>query len=129
MESSGEATGRGIAIAAQCLYLCNLLLLPLIAFLLLLMLAYHHKAHPSELARSHLSQALNASIWAGLLLLPPPAILLAAVGWESPAAWTLALLYCVTLHAALVLAGALALARALSTKTYRYPMPWGWVVW
>lgn len=114
--------GKALAVAAEALYLCNLLLLPLLAFLLLLMLHYRYSRSGNELATMHLRQTVGASVWAGVLLLPIPLLTLAISGTDSPMGWTVSILYFVVCHAALVLAGALGLARAMAGKPYRYPL-------
>jgi hypothetical protein len=118
----GGNDGRGVAIAAEALYLCNLLLLPLLAFLLLLWLHHRQIGSAPALAANHLHQTVAASLWAGVLLVPLPLLTLLAAGSDSPTGWTVAILWFVVCHAALVLAGALGLARAMAGQTYRYPV-------
>ena len=57
------------AVAAEILYLVNLLLLPGLAFIALLVVYFRHIKPAPALARCHLRQTLSASLWAGGLLL------------------------------------------------------------
>jgi len=114
--------GKALAVTAEALYLCNLLLMPLLAFLLLLLLDFRFSHEGGDLAMIHLRQTVRASIWAGMLLLPIPLLTLSITGTDSPMGWTVSILYFVVCHAALVLSGALGLARAMAGKPYRYPL-------
>lgn len=114
--------GKSLAVAAEALYLCNLLVLPLLAFVLLLTLHYRYTRSAPALAAGHLRQSVGASVWAGVLLVPIPLLTLAMSGIDSPMGLTIAILYFVVCHATLVLAGAIGLARAMAGKPYRYPL-------
>ncbi len=112
---------RRLAITAEALYLANLLLLPLLAFLILWWLAHRYGSAPHPLALNHLSQSLRASLWAGLLLVPLP-LLVVWLSNNSLAGWTAAILWFIACHAALVLAGAVGVARAMAGKSWHYPL-------
>lgn len=116
------SNGKVLAVAAEALFLSNLLILPFLSFLILLMLHYRYSRFAPALATNHLRQSVGASVWAGVLLLPIPLLTLTITGTESPMGWTVSILYFVVCHAALVLAGALGLARAMAGKPYRYPL-------
>jgi len=113
---------RTHAVQAEVLYLVNLLLAPGLAFLLLLWLAYRHRASANPLTRCHLRQTVTASIGAGLLLTVVPAIIVLAAGLDHPMTWVLLVLYVLCCHAALVLLGVLGLSRAIASKTFVYPL-------
>lgn len=110
------------AVQAEALYLINLLLAPGIAFVLLLLLYRRHRDSTDALARGHVRQAFAASGFAGLLLIGVPALITLAGDLGQPGTWMGLLLYFVCVHAALVLLGVLALARALAGKAYTYPL-------
>ena len=110
------------AVQAEVLYLINLLLLPGLAFMGLLWLAYRHRHSSNELVRCHLKQTLVASIWAGLLLTAVALGILALGGLFVPASWIVAILYVLCCHAALVLLGIVGLSRAIAGQTYVYPL-------
>lgn len=113
--------GQGLAVTAESLYLVNLLLVPGIAFLVLLFLYFRYRG-ASPLARAHLQQTVAASIWAGLLLIAVNGLILWSGGYDQPHTWLVLLLYFVCCHAALVMLGMLGLARALAGQPYRYPL-------
>lgn len=110
------------AVQAEVLYLVNLLLAPGLAFLLLLWLARRHRASTNPLTRCHLRQAVRVSLWAGLLLIAVPALIMLTVDLGQPAAWILLLLYVLCCHATLVLLGVLGLSRAIAGQTFVYPL-------
>jgi hypothetical protein len=64
-ESQSE---ESLAVMAEALYLANLLILPGIAFLILLRLYLRHRHSASGIGLAHLQQTLSGSIWAGILL-------------------------------------------------------------
>jgi len=122
MPAPEHTTARRIAVTAEALYLCNLLLLPLIAFVLLLALSFRYRHDDSELATNHLHQAVTASLWAAALLIPLPLLTLAISGMDSPNAWTVVILYTVVCHTALVMLGIIALARAMAGRPFYVPL-------
>ncbi|MBK1717351.1 hypothetical protein [Thiocystis violacea] len=115
---------RRLAIAAAALYLANLLILPGIAFAILLLLAWRHRANPSALAAAHLRQAVAASLWIGGLLLPPiaAALALAPADASGMGAWMLVILFFILCHTSFVLLGVIALTRAMAGLCWRYPL-------
>ena len=113
---------KQLAVMAESLYLCNLLLLPGIAFVWLLLLNVRRSSAASPLALCHLRQTLVASIWAGVLLLPITVLTIAIGGYQSIGAWTTALLYFTVCHASLVLLGIVGLAKAMAGQAWRYPL-------
>ncbi len=122
-----EPPGRSSrAVQAEALYLLNLLLLPGLAFLLLLVLFRRHRNSPDPLVRGHVRQAFAASLIAGLLLIVMPALIALAGDLGQPGTWTVLLLYFVSCHGALVLLGVLGLARALVGQPYTYPLLGGY---
>lgn len=110
------------AVQAEVLYLINLLLLPGLAFLGLLWLAYRHRSSSNELVRCHIKQTVVASLWAGFLLTIVALAILAMGGLFVPASWIVMILYVLCCHAALVLLGVVGLSRAISGETYIYPL-------
>lgn len=113
---------RVVAVQAEALYLVNLLLMPGLAFLLLLWLNRRHAGSDNRLTRCHLSQTVAASIWAGLLLLAIPGAVVSFVGLERPATWVVLVLYFVCCHAGMVLLGVLGLSRAIAGQVFVYPL-------
>ncbi len=112
---------RRLAISAEALFLANLLVLPGLAFALLVMLWWRTRPAP-PLADCHLRQTLAASLWAGGLLILFVAGVLLVSDFHNPATWVFVILYVTTVHAGLVLCGALGMARALAGQPFRYPV-------
>ena len=122
--ASDEASfpGQGLAVAAESLYLINLLLLPGLGFLLLLGLYFRCRSSASPLALVHLRQTVSASLWAGALLIVANLLIIALGGYDSGWTWVVVILYFTTAHTTLVVFGIFGLARALAGQPYRYPL-------
>lgn len=120
--SDAAPPGQGIAIAAESLYLINLLLLPGPAFLALLGLFFHYRRDAPALARIHLQQTLSASLWAGVLLIVANLLIVVLGGYDSGWTWVVVILYFTTAHTTLVFFGIFGLARAMAGQPYRYPL-------
>ena len=114
--------GQGLAVAAESLYLINLLLLPGLGFLLLLGLYFRCRSSASPLALVHLRQTVSASLWAGALLIFANLLIVVLGGYQTAWTWIIVILYFTTVHATLVLLGILGLARALAGQPCRYPL-------
>ena len=122
LSEEASPPGQGLAIAAESLYLINLLLLPGPGFLALLWLFFHHHRDAPPLARGHLRQTVSASLWAGALLIFANLLIVALGGYDSGWTWVVVILYFTTAHTTLVVFGILGLARALAGQPYRYPL-------
>jgi len=114
--------GQGLAVAAEVLYLGNLLLLPGIAFIALVLVYFSNIRQAPALAVCHLRQTLSASLWAGALLLVANISILLLGGYRSPNTWMVVIIYFTTCHATLVLLGVAGLAKAMAGQCYRYPL-------
>jgi hypothetical protein len=114
--------GQTLAIVAEALYLVNLLLVPGIAFLVLLLLYWRYIGKAPALARCHLRQVVAASLWAGGLLVFANAVIILIGGYYSPYTWLVVVIYFTTCHTTLVLFGTMGLAKAMSGQIYRYPL-------
>jgi len=109
------------AIIYQSLYLANLLLLPVISFLVLVY--YFNKAsqenalgsYRSKFNRVHLYRSIQISALAGVLLGVAPVFYLFYSAQFSSSVMVV-VFYFVTLHACFVLIGMLNLARAMAKK-------------
>jgi uncharacterized membrane protein len=116
------APGQGLAVTAEALYLINLLLLPVIAFITLLILYFRTITNAPTLAACHLRQTLSASLWAGFLLLAVNLIIVLTGGYQSANVWMLVIIYFTCCHATLVLLGVVGLAKAMAGQCYRFPL-------
>ncbi len=114
--------GREIAVAAEALYLANLMIVPGVAFVALLVLWLRERERAPELARGHLRQTLAASLWAGALLVVANAAIILAGGYQSAHTWVIVILYFTTCHSTLIFCGAIGLAKALAGKPFRFPL-------
>lgn len=122
MPPSEHESGEMTATAAEALYLVNLLLVPGVAFLVLLALfAARYRTAP-PLAAAHLAQTLSASLWAGVLLVIANAAILLLGGYESAATWVVLIVYFTVCHSVLVLLGILGLAKAMAGQCWRFPL-------
>ncbi len=117
--------GQRLAIAAEALYLANLLIAPGIAFAALLWLYLRRDPQTPMLALSHLQQTVSASIWAGAFLVIANLLIVVIGGYDQPATWVIAIVYFTVCHASLVLLGAFGLSRAMAGLTFRYPLVGG----
>jgi uncharacterized Tic20 family protein len=114
--------GTPLAVTAEVLYLVNLLLLPGLAFAVLLLLYRKHRHSGPALARCHLRQTVAGSVWAGVLLVLVNGLILALGGYHAAGTWVILVLYFTTCHACLVLLGVLGLSKAMAGQQYRYPL-------
>lgn len=119
--AANEAAIR-IASRAAILYLLNILILPVFAFVLLLVLYVRHQQHPSFLVRNHLQQAMRASLCAGFMLLFMSALILLYGDLHHVGTWMALILYVLCVHSVFILYGVLAFTHALAGKTFRYPL-------
>jgi hypothetical protein len=116
------AAGLRLAVAAEGLYLANLLLLPGIAFLVLIYLALRAGTDTPKLAAAHLGQTVAGSLWAGGLLVVVNALIVLLGGYSGPHTWVLVILYFTICHSTLVLLGVVGLAKAMAGQCWRYPL-------
>lgn len=117
-----EIPGREIAVAAEALYLANLMLIPGLGFVALLVLWWQQRRKAPALARGHLRQTLVASVWAGVLLVLANGLILLAGGYGAASTWVVVILYFTVCHSTLIFCGAIGLARALAGKPFRFPL-------
>ena len=117
-----EPPGQGLAVAAEALYLVNLLLVPGAAFLALWVLYLKHAGSAPPLAANHLVQTFRASLWAGVLLVLANALILLLGGYQAPATWTVMVVYFTCCHSTLVIFGVLGLAKAMAGQDFRFPI-------
>jgi uncharacterized Tic20 family protein len=116
------ARGEGLAVAAESLYLANLLLAPGLAFAGLLWLYLARRREAPPLAAAHLDQTVSASVWAGVLLVGVNGAILLVGGYEGPNVWTVVIVYFTVFHSMLVLLGIVGLAKAMAGQCWRYPL-------
>lgn len=121
-DAEAGAPGEGLAVAAESLYLANLLLAPGLAFAALLWLYLSRRREATALAAAHLDQTVSASVWAGILLIGVNGAILLVGGYDGPNVWTVVIVYFTVFHSTLVVLGILGLARAMAGQCWRYPL-------
>lgn len=123
MPASAESDeGFGLAVAAEALYLANLLLLPGIAFLVLLWLWWRFRETAPPLASAHLAQTVSASLWGGVLLVLVNLLILLLGGYHGGHVWVVVITYFTLMHSSLVVFGAYGLAKAMAGQCWRFPL-------
>lgn len=121
MTQEREVPGQGLAVAAESLYLVNLMLAPGLAFLAIVWLWLKRRKDAPPLARCHLDQTFYVSLWGGVLLVAANAALLLVFGWDWEWTWVFVIMYFTCVHSTLILLGMLGLAKAMAGKPYVYP--------
>jgi hypothetical protein len=116
-----EAPGQGLAVAAETLYLVNLMLAPGLAFLALVWLWLKRRNDAPPLARCHLDQTFFVSLWGGALIVAICAAFLYFLGLDWEWTWVAVIMYFTCVHSTLILLGMLGLAKAMAGKPWRYP--------
>lgn len=121
--NAGRVEGQNLAITAEALYVTNLLLLPFIAFALLVVVFLKTHRRAPALARAHLEQTLTASVWIAVLFIAATGgiMLLRMWGMEDVNVWIIIIIAFTTVHASMVLLGVVGLAKAMAGKCWRYP--------
>ncbi|MCW9013994.1 MAG: hypothetical protein OQL06_09445 [Gammaproteobacteria bacterium] len=114
--------GITLAVAAESLFLANLLILPLISFLMLIYLNIKNRATEDSTGLCHLRQTMLASIWGGILIVLVTLGIILMGGFDNGWTWVVVITYFTTIHATFVLLGALGLAKAMANKHYHYPL-------
>ncbi len=116
------AADQHLAVAAEALFLINLLLAPGIAFLVLCWLRQRFNAGASPLVRCHFAQTFFVSLWGGALLIIATLIFIALGGLHSEWTWVVVILYFTCVHSTLVLLGVVGLSKAMAGRKYIYPV-------
>jgi len=111
-----------LAVTAQSLYLVNLLLLPGLAFVILLGIYLLFRDRVSSLSLHNLRQSLSASLWAGFFLVICNALVLLTGGYDGPWTWVIVIVYFTMAHSTLILLGVVGLIKAMAGEFWRYPL-------
>lgn len=111
-----------IAVAAESLYLVNLLLLPGLGFMLLLLLYWKKHKQVSALNLNHLQQTISASIWGGILIIVVNALIILLGGYDGAYTWMIAVIYFTLVHSTFILLGMIGLVKALAGQCWSYPL-------
>jgi hypothetical protein len=114
--------GQELAVIAESLYLVNLLLVPGVAFVILLVLYWRSARSAPPLALCHLRQTLSATLWAGMLLVIMNGLIVVFGGYTAAHTWLIVILYFIIGHSTFVMLGVLGLARAMAGQKFVYPL-------
>lgn len=114
--------GPPLAIAAEALFLINLMLAPGLAFIALVGLWLCYRNRASTLVRNHLLQTIVASLWGGAMLVGVSVAVFLLGGLENPWSWVVGVIYFVSFHGMLILFGVIGLNRAILARPYRFPV-------
>lgn len=117
-----DMPGPPLAVAAESLFLVNLMIAPGLAFIILVALWWRHRLSAPALARNHLKQTVVASLWGGGLLVGVSVAVFLLGGFTNPWSWVVGVLYFVCFHAMLILFGVIGLNRAMLARPYRFPI-------
>jgi hypothetical protein len=114
--------GQGLAVAAEALYLVNLMLAPGFGFAAIAWLWLRHRGAAPALARCHLEQTFWVSLWGGALIVVACAAFVWFLGLDSEWTWTYVIVYFTCVHSTLIMFGILGLAKAMAGQAYVYPL-------
>lgn len=119
-----NAAGQGLAVLAESLYVANLLILPFIAFTILVLVYLTKRPLAPPLAKSHLDQTVSASIGIAVMFIVCIGIIMWLRTWglEDVSVWIIVVIVFTLIHATMVLLGVLGLAKAMAGKCWRYPV-------
>lgn len=117
-----RSPGQDLAVAAEALYLTNLMLAPGLAFLGIAWLWLKRRASAPALARCHLDQAFWVGLWGGALLVLACAAILVLGGLHWEWTWIIVIMYFTCVHSTLIVFGVIGLSKAMAGKPYRYPL-------
>ena len=121
-KSTESMPGLALAIAAESLFLANLLLIPGLGFLVLAVLFFKYHKNTAPLALCHLEQTFYASLWGGVLLVVINLLILLLGGYQGAYTWMIVILYFTICHSSLILIGMFGLAKAMAGKCFKYPL-------
>lgn len=119
-----KVDGQDFAVLVESLYVANLLILPVLSFIILLYLFLTRHGPLPPLANSHLEQTISAGFLTAVMFFTGGMmiIMMRLNGIEDVTLWMIAIILFTVLHASMVLLGVVGLAKALSGKCWAYPV-------
>ncbi len=117
-----DERGKPLAIAAETLFLVNLMLAPGLAFAILVLLFLFKGKGAEPLAANHLSQTVGVSVIGGVLIVLIIALILLLGGFDSGYTWMVVVLYFTFIHSSLIMMGVFGMVRALNGQHFTYPL-------
>lgn len=116
-----QEADRHLAIAAESLFLINLMLLPGVGFAMLVALHFGSRGGNCPLSRNHLSQTLGVSIIGGALIVVVLALFFLFGGF-GPYTWLWAVFYFTCVHTSLIFMGVFGFIKALNGQHFTFPV-------
>lgn len=117
-----QANDTNIAILAETLFLANLLLIPVIPFLVLFSLYRKYSKRPDSLAFNHIRQTFIASLWAGIFIVCVVGVFYFLSSVSPAVTWTIIITYLTCVHSLFVMLGIYGLAKAMGGLTVKFPV-------
>ncbi len=109
------------AIISETLFLANLLLIPVIPFLILFTMFQKHKNNPDSLAFNHIRQNFIASILAGIFIVCVVGAFYFLSNISAAATWTIIIVYITCVHSVFVMYGIYGLSKAMGGYKVKFP--------
>lgn len=113
---------NNIAMLAEMLFLANLLLIPVVPFLVLFYLLRKYAHKPESIAYNHLRQTFIASIFAGIFIVIIAAVFYIFSSTSAAITWTVIITYLTCVHSVFVMLGIYGLAKAMAGQTVKFPL-------
>ncbi len=111
-----------IAILAETLFLANLLLIPIIPFLVLFYLYQKYSSKPDTIAYNHLRQTLIASVLAGVFIVLIAGVFYFFSSTSAAITWTIIITYLTCVHSVFVMLGIYGLSKAMVGQKVKFPL-------
>lgn len=119
-----KVDGQDFAVLVEALYVINLLLVPVLAFIVLVYLFLKKHGSLPPLANSHLEQTISAGLITAVMFFTGglTIMMMSLGGVEDVTLWMIAVITFTIVHATMVFLGVIGLAKALAGKCWRYPV-------
>ena len=122
VQNEDDQNESNIAILAEMLFLANLLLIPVVPFLVLFYLLRKYADRPDSIAYNHLRQTFIASIFAGVFIVIIAAIFYFFSSTSAAITWTVIITYLTCVHSVFVMLGIYGLAKAMAGQAVKFPL-------
>ena len=119
-----KVDGQDFAVLVESLYVINLLLIPVLSFIILVYLFLTRHGSLPPLANSHLEQTISAGFLTAVMIFVGgmTIMMIRLSGIEDATLWMIVIILFTVMHATMVLLGIVGLAKALSGKCWSYPV-------
>ena len=119
-----KVDGQDFAVMVEALYVINLLLVPVLAFMVLVYLFLKKHGSLPPLATSHLEQTISAGFITAVMFFTGgmTIMMMSLSGVEDVTLWMIAIITFTIVHATMVFLGVIGLAKALAGKCWSYPV-------